>query len=376
MKRARPARVGTQLTRKGTRAGGQRGLEQASTPKGQIGYKGASERRGQRSSLKRSTTAKAPLSPIGAGLTATPTSGERGKRESIHNSTLSSTVEQLCAANEGPESPFIRRPSGQSLPSRDTVVEIVEALRRVIFPGYFGVSDLTAESMRFHVGSTLDWVLRTMQEQVKRGLCFVCHEPRDRCSECEGKALAISKSLLERLPAVRHLLATDVQAAYEGDPAATSQDEAIFCYPGMLAVTNYRLAHELHVLGVPIIPRMITEHAHSLTGIDIHPGARIGESFFIDHGTGVVIGETCIIGNRVRIYQGVTLGAKSFPLDSEGKPVKGIDRHPVVEDDVIIYSGATILGRVVIGRGSVIGGNVWLTRSVAAGSVITQGQAG
>ena len=157
--------------------------------------------------------------------------------------------------------------------------------------------------------------------------------------------------------------------------AAYSPDETIFCYPGVLAITNYRLAHELLVLGVPLIPRMITEHAHSITGIDIHPGASIGESFFIDHGTGVVIGETCIIGNRVRIYQGVTLGAKSFPLDEEGKPVKGIERHPVVEDDVVIYSGATILGRVVIGRGSVIGGNVWLTRSVPPYSRITQVQA-
>ncbi|MBW1686088.1 MAG: serine acetyltransferase, partial [Deltaproteobacteria bacterium] len=177
-----------------------------------------------------------------------------------------------------------------------------------------------------------------------------------------------------RLPAVRRLLATDVQAAYEGDPAATSPDEAIFCYPGVLAVTNYRLAHELYAREVPLIPRMITEHAHSVTGIDIHPGATIGEGFFIDHGSGVVIGETCIIGNRVRLYQGVTLGAKSFPLDENGNPIKGIDRHPVVEDDVVIYSEATILGRVTIGRGSVIGGNVWLTRGVAPDSVVTQAQ--
>ncbi len=171
------------------------------------------------------------------------------------------------------------------------------------------------------------------------------------------------------------MLATDVQAAYEGDPAATSPDETILCYPGVLAITSYRLAHELHVLGVPIIPRIITEHAHSITGIDIHPGTNIGESFFIDHGTGVVIGETSIIGNRVRIYQGVTLGAKSFPLDENGNPIKGIDRHPVVEDDVIIYSGTTILGRVVIGCGSVIGGNVWLIHNVPPGSRITQVEA-
>jgi len=174
---------------------------------------------------------------------------------------------------------------------------------------------------------------------------------------------------------VRQLLATDVQASYDGDPAATSPDEAIFCYPGLLAVMNFRLAHELHALGLPLIPRMITEHAHSTTGIDIHPGATIGEAFFIDHGTGVVIGETSIIGNRVTLYQGVTLGAKSFPLDEDGNPIKGINRHPVVEDDVIVYSEATILGRITIGRGSVIGGNVWLTRSVPPNSVVTQAQA-
>jgi serine O-acetyltransferase len=162
-----------------------------------------------------------------------------------------------------------------------------------------------------------------------------------------------------------------VQAAYLGDPAASSTDEAIFCYPGIMAVAYYRLAHELYTLGVPLIPRIITEHAHSLTGIDIHPGATIGERFFIDHGTGVVIGQTCIIGAKVRIYQGVTLGAKSFPLDEQGHPIKGIERHPIVEDEVVIYSGATILGRVTIGRGSVIGGNVWITRDIPPGSTLT-----
>jgi serine O-acetyltransferase len=166
-----------------------------------------------------------------------------------------------------------------------------------------------------------------------------------------------------------------VQAAYEGDPAAVDPNEAIFCYPGLLALTNHRVAHELHRLGVPLLPRIINELAHSLTGIDIHPGAQIGRGMFIDHGTGVVIGETCIIGDRVRLYQGVTLGAKSFPLDEQGKPIKSIPRHPIVEDDVIIYAGATILGRVTIGRGSVIGGNVWLVRSVPPDSRISQGPA-
>ena len=168
------------------------------------------------------------------------------------------------------------------------------------------------------------------------------------------------------------MLALDAVAAYEGDPAAPSPSEAIFCYPGVSALTSHRIAHELYLLDVPLIPRIISEHAHSRTGIDIHPGARIGEKFFIDHGTGVVIGETCVIGDRVRVYQGVTLGAKSFPLDDQGHPIKGIDRHPIIEEEVTIYSGATILGRVTIGKGSVIGGNVWLTRSVPPGSRISQ----
>lgn len=188
------------------------------------------------------------------------------------------------------------------------------------------------------------------------------------------KAAAITSELLSKLPRIQHTLATDVKAAYLGDPAATSTDETIFCYPGILAITYQRLAHELYLLGVPLIPRIITEHAHSLTGIDIHPGARIGERFFIDHGTGVVIGETCIIGKNVRIYQGVTLGAKSFPLDEKGNPIKGIERHPIVEDDVVIYSGATILGRVRIGRGAVIGGNVWITRDIPPGTAVTKSE--
>jgi serine O-acetyltransferase len=189
---------------------------------------------------------------------------------------------------------------------------------------------------------------------------------------CVKKASLITQSFINKLPSIQKMLVKDVQAAYEDDPAATSPDETIFCYPGILAITNYRIAHELYRLGIPLIPRIITEHAHSITGIDIHPGATIGESFFIDHGTGVVIGETSIIGKRVRIYQGVTLGAKSFQLDASGKPIKGIKRHPIVEDDVIIYSGATIIGRVVIGKGSVIGGNVWLTHNVPPRSNVKQ----
>jgi len=288
---------------------------------------------------------------------------------------LSGVVESLCDGANGPHSPLVRK-DRQVLPSRDSVIAAVEALRSVLFPGYFGISEMSAESMRFHVGSTLDRVVGLLEEQIKRGLCFVCEEDdAARCAECEDRASEIAQRFLSMLPGIRSVLATDVQAAYECDPAATSRDEAIFCYPGILAITNYRLAHALHDLGVPLIPRIITEHAHAATGIDIHPGAVIGSSFFIDHGTGVVVGETCRIGDGVRIYQGVTLGAKSFPLDDRGRPVKGVPRHPIVEDSVIIYSGATILGRVTIGRGSVIGGNVWITSDVPPGSRVTQAQA-
>jgi serine O-acetyltransferase len=282
---------------------------------------------------------------------------------------LAAVVNSLCDSEHGMLS--WKGKGGRLLPSRDQVVEAVEALRSVLFPGYFGVSELTEENMRFHVGATLDRVLLVLREQIKRGLCFECDHHGYECPSCVARAEAILGDFLERLPGVQHVLATDVRAAYNGDPAAKSTDEAIFCYPGILAMTYYRLAHELHCLGVPLIPRIITERAHGLTGIDIHPGARIGEEFFVDHGTGVVIGETCIIGRRVRIYQGVTLGAKSFPLDEEGRPIKGVKRHPVVEDDVVIYSGATILGRITIGRGAVIGGNLWITRDVAPGTVVT-----
>ncbi|NOZ02605.1 MAG: serine acetyltransferase [Deltaproteobacteria bacterium] len=284
-------------------------------------------------------------------------------------------VDSLCCSNGKDGTSVLRGPRRQPLPSRDVIASLVEDLRSALFPGYYGTSELSTESMHYHVGSTLDGILRLLKEQIRRGFCFVCNQDSmDRCPDCEIKALKYTHAFYERLPDVQRMLSMDVQAAYEGDPAATSPDETVFCYPGLLAITNYRLAHELHRFGIPLIPRIITELAHSLTGIDIHPGAAIGEAFFIDHGTGVVVGETCRIGKNVRIYQGVTLGAKSFPLDEHGKPVKGVPRHPLVEDDVIIYSGATILGRVTIGKGAVVGGNVWLTRDVAAGSRVSQAE--
>jgi len=289
--------------------------------------------------------------------------------------SLTEIVDALCDRTRNNCRPFFRGQGLAALPSRDIIAGIIEDLRSVLFPGYFGVSEVSDESMRFHVGSTLDQISYVLLEQIRRGLCFTCAgDTPERCGECEMQAQRSVQMFLSQLPEVQKILATDVQAAFEGDPAATNSDEAIFCYPGILAITNYRLAHELAKLEVPLIPRIIAEHAHSLTGIDIHPGAEIGDSFFIDHGTGVVIGETAVIGKKVRVYQGVTLGARSFPLDENGRPVKGIPRHPIVEDSVVIYSGATILGRVTIGRNSVIGGNVWLTRSVSPNTHITQAQ--
>lgn len=285
--------------------------------------------------------------------------------------TFVSLVEELSKPqpiNDAPTSPL----GYKLLPSRDVIYNIVEELRAVLFPGYFGFSDVNFKSVKYHIGAIIDRIQYPLQEQIRRGLCFACTEPECNCGPDDEKALKITREFLHNLPALQKQLANDVQAAFDGDPAALVKDEIIFCYPGLTAITNYRLAHELYKLGVPLIPRMITEYAHSLTGIDIHPGAAIGECFFIDHGTGVVIGETCIIGNNVRLYQGVTLGAKSFKSDDEGNLAKGYARHPIVEDDVVIYSGATILGRITVGRGSIIGGNVWVVDDVAPNSRITQ----
>lgn len=302
-------------------------------------------------------------------------SGSEDSASSSISGALSDVVEKICRLHDGLARPQFAGGSHHRLPRRERLIGVIEDLRSVLFPGYFGTHDLSNESVRFHVGASLDRAYRALREQILRGLCFSCEqEEPQKCAECEMRAETLARAFLARLPEVRARLATDLQAAYDGDPAATSPAETILCYPGILAVTNYRLAHELYRLGVPLLPRMVTECAHGATGIDIHPGAAIGERFFIDHGTGVVIGETCIIGDRVRIYQGVTLGAKSFSLDERGHPAKGIPRHPVVEDDVVIYGGATVLGRITIGKGSIIGGNVWLTQSVPPGSRVTQGE--
>jgi len=254
--------------------------------------------------------------------------------------------------------------------------KIIDHLRMIIFPGYFGADDLKPDTMKYYTGAALDELSRLLAEQIKRGFCFSCAEGDDaNCVLCEKKADEITLSLLNALPKIRSFLCSDIRAAYVGDPAAKSTGETIFCYPSIKALTNYRVAHELYKLEVPLIPRILTEIAHSETGIDIHPGATIDECFFMDHGTGIVIGETTIIGKNVRVYQGVTLGAKSFPLDENGRLIKGIARHPIIEDDVIIYSGATLLGRIKIGKGAVIGGNVWLIHDVEAGNKILQSAA-
>ena len=290
----------------------------------------------------------------------------------VRRNEIAAIVEELCEQNK--DSLTCHRLRHEApMPSVDMLTAIVEDLRAVLFPGYYGPSDVTSESMPFYIGANLDRLHRQLAEQINRGYCFVCQrEDKALCKDCEERSRDIAWKFIRKLPDIRHLLATDVDAAFVGDPAAKTPGETIFCYPSIRALTNYRIAHELHLLKVDIIPRIISEMAHSLTGIDIHPGATIGEHFFIDHGTGTVIGETCIVGRNVRIYQGVTLGAKSFPQGDDGSLIKGLARHPIVEDDVTIYAGATILGRVTIGHGATIGGNVWITRDIPPGAQIRQ----
>jgi len=263
------------------------------------------------------------------------------------------------------------------LPSRVALTEIVTGVTAALYPNRLGRPDLTDEGIDHFVGHQLDVALRSLQEQLARELVFASDlaTPAARKASDAADAVSITREFAAALPRVRQLLDTDILAAYQGDPAARSIDEVLVCYPGITAITHYRLANVLYRLGVPLTARMIAEVAHSMTGIDIHPGAQIGERFFIDHGTGVVIGETAVIGRNVRLYQTVTLGAKRFPANDDGSLVKGDARHPIVEDDVVIYAGATVLGRVTIGRGSTIGGNVWLTRSVPPGSNVSQAQA-
>jgi len=320
----------------------------------------------------------------------------------------------------------------RELPSRDALLTILHGLSATLFPTHYGQPDLTDDSIDYFVGNTLNTTLNSLAEQVRRALLFASdqdeakspdptaggdgdHKLRLKATtitlnttlnslaeqvrrallfasdqdEAESpdptaggnedhklrlKATTITGDFAAQLPAIRELLVSDLQAAYQGDPAATSVSEILLCYPGMTAIIYHRFAHALYRLGVPFLARLISRIAHSNTGIDIHPGADIGGSFFIDHGSGVVIGETAVIGRHVRLYQAVTLGAKRFPADDDGVLIKGNARHPIVEDDVVIYAGATILGRITIGKGSTIGGNIWLTHSVPPGSNVTQAQ--
>ena len=285
--------------------------------------------------------------------------------------TLTGAVELLSEASSYTGLCHHHR-QGQPLPSAEQLTQIVNLARAILFPGYFGNSSVNAQTMTYHIGVNVEQLYHLLVNQIQAGLAFELPEDKDDAETLCEQARLLAAQFIGRLPEMRRTLATDVEAAYNGDPAATNYGEVICCYPAIRAISNYRIAHELLVLGVPLIPRIITEMAHSETGIDIHPGATIGHHFTIDHGTGVVIGETCIIGNNVKLYQGVTLGAKSFPLDVNGNPIKGIPRHPILEDDVIVYSNATILGRITIGRGATVGGNIWVTEDVPAGERIVQ----
>ena len=268
---------------------------------------------------------------------------------------------------------FHEHQDGDPLPSGKVLHEIIELCRAILFPGFYGKSTVNHHTITYHIGVNIERLYNLLTEQIHAGLCFDAKETGDcACDTKREKAIDLAGQFISRLPALREVLATDVEAAYNGDPAAESYGEIISCYPIIKALSNYRIAHELLLLGVPLILRIITEMAHSETGIDIHPAARIGHHFTIDHGTGVVIGATCIIGNHVKLYQGVTLGAKSFPLDDDGHPIKGIPRHPILEDDVIVYSNATILGRITVGRGATVGGNIWVTEDVPAGARLVQ----
>jgi serine O-acetyltransferase len=257
----------------------------------------------------------------------------------------------------------------KNLPVRDKVLSILDSLRELLFPGYTGKRPVTSDNVRSVVQEILVTVRRELAEQIELALRFKCK--LKKCPNCDCRVMArdLTEKFLSRVPYIRQMLKDDVQAAYDGDPAAQSTEEIVLSYPHITAIAVHRIAYELYAMDVPLIPRMMSEYAHSKTGIDINPGARIGKRFFIDHGTGVVIGETAVIGNNVKIYQGVTLGAVSFPKDEKGQLIRGKKRHPTLEDNVTVYAEATILGDIIVGQGAVIGGNVWIRESVPAGAV-------
>jgi serine O-acetyltransferase len=286
--------------------------------------------------------------------------------DAVHKLTDISSVGEVAHAQR----------AGEPMPSTEKLKIFVDKVRQIIFPGYFGSINFHPTSFHYHIGVLVDEVFHLLSEQLLAGLCFVCDKEFNSDLESrKAESESCAADFIAALPELRRVLITDVEAAYLGDPAATSISEVIFCYPAIRAISSYRIAHTLYKFGIPLIPRIISEMAHSETGIDIHPEANIGPYFAIDHGTGIVIGSTTIIGKNVKLYQGVTLGAKSFSLDESGNPVKGIPRHPIVEDNVVVYSNASILGRITIGHDSVIGGNIWITSDLPPYSRIVQNKA-
>ncbi len=272
----------------------------------------------------------------------------------------------LASYRSDPRGHHINR---RCLPSRVEIIEVAELLLQLFYPGYFGRQDLTDENVGYHVGNLLSTLREKLARQIEMSLCYRSECESQAAAPCASFAKSLSTQFLGRLPEIRAMLLADVQAAFDGDPAAANLDEVILAYPGLLAITVYRVAHELHGLGVPLMPRIMTEWAHAQTGADIHPGAHIGPSFFVDHATGVVIGETTDIGAHVKLYQGVTLGALSVPRDGEGRAIRGAKRHPTVEDGVTVYANATVLGgTTTLGEESVIGGSVFITKTVPPGS--------
>ncbi len=285
---------------------------------------------------------------------------------SDYRSRLTGVIENILSATR--DKAHYSHIDYEPIPSEDVIVEIFKKIREILYPGYFNREKIDPVNLGYRIGQLTSELFDQLSDQVCRAIRYECFKYDQPCTDCTQRGYEITLVFLESIPDLRKTLATDINAAYYGDPAAKSFDEIIFSYPGMYAITAYRVAHKLQELGVPLIPRIMTEHSHSLTGIDIHPGATIGNSFVIDHGTGVVIGETSIIGESVRIYQGVTIGALSVPED-RCEEMRGQKRHPTIEDHVVIYAGATILGgKTVIGARSVIGGNVWLTKSVPPGT--------
>ena len=289
-----------------------------------------------------------------------------------HSKVLNETVEKLsdeCSYKQL----FHAYRDEEALPSGEVLEEIIDLCRAILFPGYYGNARISTQTIRFHTGVNIEKLHELLSRQIYAGLCLAdtsCTSCAEELIFCQAEKL--SEAFISTLPEMRCLLATDAEAAYNGDPAAQNINEVIFCYPGFRAIGNYRIAHQLYKLGVPFIPRMITEMAHSETGIDIHPGAQIGHYFSIDHGTGTVIGETSVIGNNVRIFQGVSLAGEKLPPDENGNAIRGVPRHPILEDNVTVYSNATLLGKIRVGKGATICGNVWITGDVPPGAVITQ----